>query len=47
MLRSLTFRSGRRVVDATAAMACRGGPSMSAVSLSSRADEFMGGQDGD
>ena len=47
MLRSLMFRSERKVVNATAAMACHVGPSMFVVSVSSRADEFMGGPDGD
>ena len=42
----LMLRSGRKVVDA-AAMASQVGPSMSEDSLSPRADQFMGGPDGD
>lgn len=41
------LRSGRKVVDAAAAMACQVGPSMSEVSLWPRADQFRGGPDGD
>ncbi len=43
----LMLRSGRKVVDAAAAMASQVGPSMSEDSLWPRADQFMGGPDGD
>ena len=41
------LRSGRKVVDAAAAMARQLGPSMSEGSLWPRADQFVGGPDGD
>jgi len=43
----LMLRSGRKVVEAAAAMARQVGPSMSEVSLWPRAGEFRGGPDGD